>query len=255
MKLARALASLWWLSFCRLLWSSNTLMVALPLALGVLFVWRRDYAGIIPLSSSLEQFSEEFVLVIFAAFLVPVICLAYATTSIGGDREDRTLMFLLVRPVPRPLIFLVKLLATLPLALALSLGSFYVAGRMAGAAGNMAFQIYWPPISYMTIAYVSLFHLFAVAFRHATILALIYSLFIEFFIGNMPGIVKRTTINYYGRSMIYELGAPAGLRAPDPEWYVPLASDAARDTLIWITLGAILVAVVIFQRREYRDLT
>ena len=43
----------------------------------------------------------------------------------------------------------------------------------------------------MTLAYVCLFHLFAVAFRHSTIIALVYAVFMEMLLGNMPGIVKR----------------------------------------------------------------
>ena len=68
----------------------------------------------------------------------------------------------------------------------------------------------------MTIAYVSLFHFFAVTFRHSTIIALIYSLFMELLLGNMPGIVKRVAINYYGRSMMYAAGVHKGLERPDP---------------------------------------
>ena len=107
----------------------------------------------------------------------------------------------------------------------------------------------------MTVAYVSLFHLFAVCFRHATIVALIYSLFMEFFLGNMPGIVKRLAVNFYGRSMMYELGAEEGVQAPDPEWFVPISVEAGATALWWITAGGLLLALAIFQWREYRDLS
>ncbi len=70
-------------------------------------------------------------------------------------------------------------------------GSFWLYCRLAGAVGQVAFSLYLPAVVFMTLAYVCLFHLFAVAFRHATIIALVYALFMEVILGNLPGIVKR----------------------------------------------------------------
>ncbi len=254
MKLVRAWWTLLGLSFRRLLWSVNTLMVLLPLLLCVLFLLRRDYSEM-QFSRAFERFSEEFVVVVFASFIIPICALAYATTSVGGDREDRTLLFLLVRPVPRMLILLAKLMATLPLAVGLVVGSFYLSCRLAGPAGQTAFSLYLPAVFYMTLAYVSLFHLFAVMFRHSTILALLYALFMEFFLGNMPGLIKRIAVNFYGRSMIFEVGASHGLERPDAEWFVPVSAQAGASALVWLAVLGVLLAMVIFQRREYRDVT
>ena len=164
-------------------------------------------------------------ILVFASFVVPICALAFGTASIGGDREDRTLVFLLVRPIPRALILLAKFTATLPLVLGLVVGSFWLvlpAGRR-GRPGGV--PLYLPAMVYMTLAYVCLFHLFAVAFRHSTIIALIYALFMELMLGNMPGIVKRVAVNYYGRSMMYAAGAAEGLEAPDPQWFEPLSVE------------------------------
>jgi ABC-type transport system involved in multi-copper enzyme maturation permease subunit len=195
------------------------------------------------------------VILVFAAFMVPICALAYGATSIGGDREDRTLVFLLVRPIPRPLVLLAKYLASLPLTLALVAGVFFVYCRLAGQAGQTAFPLYLPAILYMTLAYVGLFHFFAVSLRYATIVALVYSLFIELLLGNMPGIIKRVAVNYYGRSLIYAAGAPHGLEAPDPTWFEPLSVEVAVQALLAIAIGFLALALVVFQRREYRDLT
>jgi len=255
MKLFRAWVTLLMLSFRRLLWSMNTGMVMFPLLGCALFLMRRNYPKIDLFPDAFNAFSEEFVLFLFASFIVPVCALAYGTTSIGGDREDRTLLFLLVRPIPRTLIFLAKLSATLPLVIGLVVISFFVFCRMAGDVGRLAFELYLPAVFYMTLAYVSLFHLFAVMFRHATIVALIYSLFLEFFIGNMPGIIKRVAVSYYGRSMMFDLGAAEGLDTPDPNWFVPMSAHAAGMTLVWISAIGMLLAIWIFARREFRDLT
>jgi ABC-2 type transport system permease protein len=245
MSLFRAWTTLLWLSFRRLLWSGSTLMVMLPLSALGLFLLRRKFWL---QESSFESFNDFSLglMFLFASFVVPICAVAYATASIGGDREDRTLLFLLVRPVPRPLIFLAKFLATLPLVLGLVMGAFYVYCRLGGEIGQQAYELYLPAIFYMAVAYVSLFHFFAVSFRHSTIIALIYSLFMELLLGNMPGIVKRVAINYYGRSMMYAAGVPSGLERPDPQWFEPISATTAASALAGITLVGVL---------EYTDLT
>ena len=50
---------------------------------------------------SLLRFTDVFVMAMFLTFLLPICALAYATSSLGGEREERTLVFLLTRPVPR----------------------------------------------------------------------------------------------------------------------------------------------------------
>ncbi len=252
MKLVRAWSTLASLSFVRLFWSTSTLMVMLPLAGCLLFVLRRHYNHPEFTQRDFREFSE-FLIVVFASFVVPICALAFGTASIGGDREDRTLVFLLVRPIPRWLILLAKFSATLPLVLGLVLGSYWTYCRLAGAVGQVAFDIYLPAITYMTLAYVCLFHLFAVSFRHATIIALVYAIFMETLIGNLPGIVKRVAVNYYGRSLLYAAGEADGARMP--ENFQPLSFDVATWALAGIAVGGLILACVVFSRREYRDLT
>jgi ABC-type transport system involved in multi-copper enzyme maturation permease subunit len=254
MRWLRAFLSLWSLSVRRLLWSTNTVMVLLPITGGALFLLRRNYGGASELEKAFRSFSE-FLLVVFASFLVPICGIAYGAAGIGGDREDRTLVFLLMRPVPRPLILLGKFLASWPLTLALVMGTFWLYCRLAGNVGALAFTAYGPVVALMATSYVSLFQLFAVCFRHATILALLYSLFMELLIGNMPGIVKRVAINYYGRSLMYTAGREHGVRPPDERWFELLQPSTASWALAGIAGASLLAAVLIFQRREYRDLT
>jgi hypothetical protein len=126
---------------------------------------------------------------------------------------------------------------------------------MAGKVGQVAFPLYLPALVYMTLAYVCLFHLFAVSFRHSTILALVYALFMEALLGNLPGIAKRAAVNYYGRSIMYAAGEPEGLPAPDPRWFEPLTVDVASWALVGIATASLVLALGVFARREYRDLT
>jgi ABC-type transport system involved in multi-copper enzyme maturation permease subunit len=252
MNLLRALFTLVVLTFRRLLVSASTMMVLLPLAGCLLFVMRRHYGDDYS-EREFRQFSE-FIILVFSSFVVPICALAFGTASIGGDREDRTLVFLLVRPIPRALILLAKFAATLPLVMGLVLGSYWLYCRLAGEVGAIAFPLYLPALAFMTLAYVSLFHLFAVSFRHSTILALVYALFIEVLLGAVPGIVKRAAVNYYGRSIMYAAGEPKGLSPPDPRWFEPLGVETASWALVGIAAASLALAMLVFSRREYRDL-
>ncbi len=265
MNLLRACSALCWVSFRRLLWSSGTLMILLPLGLTVaeLLILGHRYSENRNFDRAFELFSREFVIFQFSLLVIPLCALTYATTSIGGDREDRTLLFLLVRPLPRPCIVLAKIAATLPLVLGLTVAVFYIDCRLAGAAGQAAFEAYLPAVLMMSVSYVAAFHLFAVWFRHATVLALIYSIFMEFFLSNIPGMAQRFAVNFYGRSMIYEYGT-ALLQARgsgrvieplDPRVFTPVSAPTALWAMLGITLTATILAMIVFQRKEYRDLT
>jgi ABC-type transport system involved in multi-copper enzyme maturation permease subunit len=246
-----------WLSFRRMLWSTTTLMVSFPLLGVALFIvrWRRwlPSATEDELRRSLMHFTDGFVMVMFLTFLLPICALAYATSSLGSEREERTLVFLLTRPVPRWLILLAKLCAALPLVLGITAGSFWLYCQLAGPVGQLAWQRYLPAVFYMTLAYVGLFHLFGVAFRHSTIVALIYALFVEPLVSNMPGIINHVSIRFYGWSFVER----ASGKAPSAwtTFYEPVTQAAAAASLALIAAGTLLAAGLIFQQREYRDVT
>jgi ABC-type transport system involved in multi-copper enzyme maturation permease subunit len=249
-RLLRGCGTLFWLTFDRLLWSSATLAVLFPLLVCVLVLrrWRFDGPG-----DAFDRFSGEFVFTLFAGFIVPICTLAYATTSIGGEREDGTLVFLLLRPLPRPLLVCVKFLATLPLIVGAIVIGYWLACWQAGAVGTLAFRLYLAPLVGMSLAYAGLFHLFAVCFRHATILAVVYALFVEFVLGNMPGIVKRVAVNFYGRSIMAAIGVEHGVNPPPERWFVPVSAEDGAWMLAAIAIGGLALAAIVFQRREYRE--
>ncbi len=254
MRLLRAWQTLVWLSMRRMLFSSGTLVVLLPAAISVLFVLHRDYGAWDDPVRAFDRFSR-FLMAGYLLFLVPICTLAYGTASLGGDREDRTLLFLLVRPIPRALVLLGKFSASVPLALGVLLACFAGYCLLAGDAGHHAWTAYLPVVLLSTISYLAVFHLFAVLFRHATTVALVYALFMELVLGNMPGIVKRVAISYYGRAIMYARGEPWGVQAPPAQWFEPISPTAATWALLALTVVSLAAAVAVFQWREYRDLS
>lgn len=256
MSLIRAWLTLWRLSLRRAVFSVGMVMALLPLALCGLFMLRRQGLGSDPgeFERDFQRFAT-FLLMVFVPIVTPICALALGTSGVGGEREDRTLLYLLVRPIPRSLILLAKFLAAAPLTLSLTLGSFWIYCRLAGEVGAQAFPRFYPAIGLATLAYLGVFCFFSVTFRHSTIAAVLYALFIEVFIGNLPGIVKRIAIDYYARDMIFEAGEELGLDAPNAKIFERVPADEAALVLSLIALGGLLLATLVFRAREYRDLT
>ena len=71
-------------------------------------------------------FSTWIVFGVFMSFLLPVWSMSFATDALGGERESRSLLWLLTRPLPRSSIYLAKFMALLPWSLGLNLGSFAI---------------------------------------------------------------------------------------------------------------------------------
>lgn len=254
MSLLRAWLTLVVLSLRRMFFSLSTLMVLFPLAACTLYLLHRDYGSWTDSREAFHSFGQ-FMIDVFANFLLPICALAYGTSSVGGEREDRTLLYVLVRPIPRGMILLGKFCASLPPTLGIVLASYFLYCRLAGGVGDQAWWLFLPAVCLSALSYLCVFHLFAVMFRHATIVALLYALFMELLLGNMPGMIKRVAVNFYARSLIYGAGAPLGLKSPNPWWFEPISAASATWTLVAISVVSLLAALVIFQSREYRDLS
>jgi len=257
MRTLRAFTTLTLLSFRRLFWSVGTLMLVFPLLASAVFLlaWRPYWNTFYVDSFDVGAFNDFswFLSAVFSSFLLPLCALAFGTASLGGDREDRTLLFLMVRPLSRATILGAKFVASLPLVLGFTCGSLWIYCRLAGPVGEAAYADYLPAVVYMSVAYSALFLFFSVWFRYPAIAALLYAAFMETLLGNLPGIIKRVAINYYGRSLMYDAGVEHGLTMPETRKFDPLAPDDARLALLAITLTALAVSWLVFRTREYEE--
>ena len=234
----------------RLFWSRQTMICLLLLCFATVAVvaWsmRRE--------RSPADFIEQIFLTVYVSFLLPMFCLSFGTAGIASDVEDRTLVYLLVTPIPRPWIFAAKSAASLVMSLAWTMTSLILLCYLSGKPGREALLVIWPGIFWSTLAYVSLFQLISVLFRRATILALAYALFLETFIGNIPGIVKRLAVSYYTKCLLFDASTEFGIQAAgpfDPILFLPISGDAAQMALCLISGGLWLAGLLIFTFREY----
>ncbi len=254
-------AWLWlvWLSFRRLAWSMQSFVgVLLIVLLGILVGVRQAVQG-----WDTILFARVIVLNLYVFFL-PLLALCYGTQSLGGDWEERSLVWLLTRPLSRPSIYLAKFVAALPWTLFLTLGGLLLLGGLAGRAGWTSVASFWPAIALGTVAYLSLFQLLGAWFRRSTVIGVVYAFVLETLVGTMPGLVKRASIGFYIRCSIFDIAERVGLAtyqgkpAVAPEkasFYLPVSGEVAVSALMAITAALLLLGMLIFARREYRDLT
>ncbi len=206
------------------------------------------------LSRKFMLYSRWAVHFVFMGFVLPLFTLTYASGAFGTERESRSLVWLMTRPIPRGGIYLAKFLGTLPWCLAFGLGGFAVVCAAGGAAGYEALARYWPAAVAGTVAFASLFHLVGAVFRRPVVVGLVYVFFFETVVAALPGSLKLLSLTFYARSLMYNEAVGAGY----PGTMLPAMSEAVSSTTAWAVLVAAPVAITLFgmwlfARSEYRD--
>jgi ABC-2 type transport system permease protein len=205
--------------------------------------------------SGLIVFSRWVIFAGFLSVLLPVWSLSFATDAVGGERESRSLLWLLTRPIPRPAVYLAKFVALLPWGLGLNLGGFALLCLAAGRAGYPALRLYGPAVLMSSLAFCTLFMLLGALFRHSAIIALVYSFFLEMILGNLPGNMKRLSIGFYARCMMFENAQEYGFEAQNATIYNPVDGSTAALVLAVMTVVFLIAGMVVFSRAEYQDLS
>jgi ABC-2 type transport system permease protein len=200
-----------------------------------------------------SSFSRDIVFGFYSSFLLPMWTLSFATEALGRERSANNLIWLLTRPLGRAAIFLGKYLAVLPWCLALNLGGFALLCSAAGEVGRQAFAVYWPAILGATFAYAALFHLLGAAVRRPAVLALLYAFFIEAIVGNLPGHLKRLSVAFYTRCLMYDR-----LQEFDPALDLLRNFSPVSATTAWLLLAGgtallLLAGTILFTRSEIVD--
>ena len=243
------------LSLRRQFFTRQTIVMLVLLALAVLitYLWSLPKPWHLD-SRTAAELARQIVLPLYMGFLLPVICLGYASAAIADERTDETLVYLLTTNIPRPLVYLSKYAAALLLTLGMALGGLAALCLVPGEIGREALGVFWTVTVCATAAYVGLFLLFSAMVRRATFLSLAYALMIETLTGNIPGFVKRITVSFYAKSWLYESGEPLGLAPKEGvalSLFDPVSAATAQGVLGLASAGFIALGMWIFSRKEY----
>lgn len=203
----------------------------------------------------LAVFSRWVVFLLFLGFLLPLFSLSFATGALGQEREGRSLVWLMTRPLPRSGVYLAKFLGMLPWCLGLTVGGFGLLCLAGGETGRRAFPLYAPGIFAGTVAFAALFHLFGALLPRPSIVGLLYAFFFETLLSELPipGTLKRLSINYYTRCLLYSAAQTQDVPVESSSLFVPVSPTTAWAVLMGATVGLTVLGMWLFAKMEHRD--
>jgi hypothetical protein len=82
----------------------------------------------------------------------------------------------------------------------------------------------------------------------------VYALFLEAFVGNMPGIIKRVAVSFYTQCLILDAGRGLGVEPTalrDPRLLLPVSGSTASLVLCVLAAALFVAGTWAFSRREY----
>lgn len=252
------LAALFALTLRQQLRGRRLLVVSLLFCLPGLLAAVINLASRVPPPAESLQFALVFNLI--PAALAPLAALLYAAGIIQDDVEEQTLTYLLLRPIPRWALYLVRLSAAVLLTavlVALFTAATYAviaftgrtpitaaaAERIVKTAGLLALA---------EIAYGALFGLLGLLLRRSLLLGVGYIVLFEGLLASLDTVARRMTVMYYFRVLV--------LRVLDADhakdWSIDLTRAPAASTCVWTLLSAAAVMAVVgalvFSGREFR---
>jgi ABC-2 type transport system permease protein len=193
--------------------------------------------------------------------LAPLAALLYATGIIQDEVEEQTLTYLLLRPLPRWAIYIVKLLATLLVVSVLTtVFTFITYSAIALTTSEPITSQLIAQASKTSLAltlaqagYCGLFGLLGLLMRRSLFVGIAYIFFFEGILASMDIVARKLTIMYHFRVLILRWLEPAnGAR----DWSINLttAPDARSCILTLLSVGIALtvVAALFFAGREFR---
>lgn len=143
---------------------------------------------------------------LLAVALVPLTCLLFSSTLVQDEIEEQTLTYLLLRPIPRGLLYLARLLATYAVVLTLTVVFTVVTTACVwwgsdGSDGNPVRRTValLPILALTTFAYTALFGALSLFQRRLLLFGIVYIVLIEGVLGAIPFVLRRVTVVFYFR--------------------------------------------------------
>ena len=151
-------------------------------------------------------FHEEFIGVIIDAMItggiLPIVTLTLATAAFGNELEDKTLYYLVLKPVSRVSIVFAKLLATLVVALPLVVASGVVASALVGAEARVLGTIA-VALAAGVAAYAAIFTFAGLLTPRALAYGLVYVLVWEGLLSTFVGGIGYLSVRGYTLALLH----------------------------------------------------
>lgn len=173
------------------------LLAVLPVALSALMF---------ALAGDDSDFAEEFTNVIIDAMIIaaimPIVMIVLATTAFRHELDDRTLSYLILKPIPRSLIVLPKLLASVIVGGLLVIISGIIATLIGTEGSAQAVLAVTIALSVGVVTYATIFIWAGLISSHALGFALIYVFLWEALVTSLLSGVRYLSVRGYVLSII-----------------------------------------------------
>lgn len=206
--------------------------------------------------------------------ILPLVALIYASGIIQDEREDQTITYLLVRPIPKWALYTTKLLATITTTIVLTaLFTVVVYAVVYVGAGSEVEEVPLRALKAIAVhslamtTYCCLFGLLSLLTKRFLLAGIVFVIAIEWVLANFPFGVRYLTIIYYTRLIAYHMmpftftvyGHKIDLASDAWQLRVErnpeLAGHPTAQTCLLVLAGASLVftvlAAVICSQREF----
>ncbi len=242
-----------------LFWSKKTIFVALisVLVLGLSVLGRliMSYHWIrAPFTSS--QVFGTLMSTAVVHFLVVFVTLFYGTALISEEVENKTLTYLFVRPIAKPVIMVGKFLALVWIGSVLVLPTIFFSYLILYV--RMDLGPFWEDMPTMgkdlgiiflaLLAYGSFFALLGAWLKHSLLFGLLYAFGWEAIISYLPGFTRKLTITHYIQSIFPHDDTSAAIAMMIGERTPPLESVI---TLVLLAALFLATASLILREKEY----
>ena len=209
----------------------------------------------------------EFVLswILIPQALLPLVALLYASGIIQDEQEEQTITYLLVRPIPKWMVYVVKMVAmwttSVVLVTVLSLLTFlaiYAGSDTELSSVLVRFLKTSAILSLAVVAYCGLFGVMSLVTKRVLVVGVLYTAVVEGLLASLPLSVRMATIIYYTRLVAYRtldfvVTWPRGREddvAADAWYFDPvqdpgLAEHPQLRTCILVLLGVAIVCTAI----------
>jgi ABC-type transport system involved in multi-copper enzyme maturation permease subunit len=242
-----------------LFWSKKTIMIAavsaLTMAIAVIgrlimsFHWIR-----VPFTA--EQVFGSLMSTAVIHFLVTFVTLFYGTALISEEVEGKTLTYLFVRPIPKPVIMAGKYLALVWISCLLVIPTvifsymiLYVGSDMRpfmSDIGTLAKDIGILILALLT--YGAMFALIGAWLKHSILAGLVYAFGWEGIVSYLPGFTRKLTVTHYVQSIFPHEDAAGAIAMLIGEKTAPVESVLTLFLLMAFFLGT---ASLILREKEY----
>ncbi len=190
------------------------------------------------------KFNQDFIQVMIDTMIIagilPIVVMTVATAAFGNELEDRTLYYLVLKPLSRVHIALGKLAATFALAAPVVVASGVVATALVGADAGTVFTVGIALLAGVA-AYASIFTWAGLITPRALSYGLVYVLVWEGLLSSFLTGVRYLSVRGYTLSLLHGIDAKNFEVLEDRVMVLPAA-----------IIGAVGVTLVFFFLTQYR---